>query len=366
MKINNVLRRFRPAVLFLLFSFSFSVFAVEKAEESWKILQKAQQYYDNNDFSYAMRYTQDALSSRKKESEYANSILTAALNPYQVRRVGDDINEVLNILSERQDYEAIDIINDCIDKLGIHFFHSSIKELKEYVIKRTDYPEAYFLLGKIYKIEGEFDLALNYLEKARATAALLEVPSEEIDILYLMADIAEYTNDINRQEKALILIAQNDGDYRNDTLKTAILRTSKSTKEDNSSRFFKLYRVDAIQTVNAYFKLSDIYNKNKKIQEAYLTNMYGVLICFTHLNSLLEERESEYTFTDLRGFFKELSRYPDMIAWCNENGFWQGFYNIGTYGEKLGFTRFPQDIMLQLSKYCPEEYWKNAAAEKLR
>lgn len=345
--------------------FSFNIYAAEKSEESWKILQKAQQYFDKNDFSSAMRYTQDALAARKKESEYANSILTAALTPYQVRRVGDGINEVLSILTERQDYEAISIINNCIDKLGIQYFHSSIKELKAYVLQRTDYPEAYFLLGKIYKIEGEFDLALNYLEKARSTASLLDVPSQEIDILYLIADIAEYKNDIVLEEKALILIAQNDGDYKNETLKTAILRTSKSVKEDNSSRFFKLYRVDAIQTVNAYFKLSDIYSKNKKIQEAYLTNMYGVLICFTHLNSLLEERESEYSFTDLKGFFSELKRYPDMINWCNENGFWRGFYNICIYGEKAGFTRFPQDIILELSKYCPEEYWKSAAQEKL-
>lgn len=331
-------------------------------KESWQIFQNAQQEYDIGNYSSSMRLAQDAVSKRKEESQNNLRILTNSLTPYQVRKVGDLIPDVVSVLTERQEYDSLKIINKYISLFGSDFFNNSIKELTEYIKKCQEYPEAYYLIAKIYHIEGEYDMALSFLEKARSSSDILEIPAEENDILYLMSLIAEYKGDIPTQEKALLLIAKNNGDFNNETLKKAIIRTSKSVKEDNSSRIFKLYRIDAVGCVNSYNKLCKIYFDNNKYEEAYLANMYSVIIQFTHLNSLLEERESEYQYFELKDFFRKLSRYPDMINWCNETGFWENMYNIYVIGYKCGYERFPKDIIEVIRNYCPEKYWKDAAA----
>lgn len=334
-------------------------------EGSWKILQKAQAAFDRADYSKSMALVTDCLSQRTREVEYIDFVLSNSLKPYQVRRAGDAIDDVLTVLSERQEYETIEIINKWVDIFGKDFFNDSIKQLKSFLLTRIDYPEAYFLIARIYKIEGEFDMAQTYLEKARKAQNLLEIPSQIIEIMYEMADIAEYKGDFETHEKSLLIIAKTNGRFDDQSLKNAILRTSKSTKDDNSSRFFSLYRIDSITTLKAYSKLSEYYADAKDFNQAYLTNAYAVLIAFTHINSILEERESDYSYKDLPSFFKEIARYPDISNWCNENNIWQGFYNLYDYGIKSKFVRFPVCIAQVLSEFCPNSYFKSAAKAQI-
>ena len=344
----------------------FSAFAQHPqnpGNESWKMYQKAQSLFDHKNYGSSIKAAGDCLAQRKKEVEYIDYVLANALKPYPVRKVGDDIEEVLKVLKERDEYESIEIIEKYINEKGTDYFKNSISNLTEYLHKRIDYPEVYFLIAKIYRLEGEFDMALTYLEKARTSAFLLEIPSQLTDILYEMASIAESKNDVSKQEKYLELIANNDGRYSDDLLKSALLRTSRSTKENNSSRFFSLYRIEAVQTVNAYYSLSRIYENAKQSEKAYISNLYAVLISFTHINSILEERESDYRYEDLSEFFDEVKKYPDIMKWCNENHFFEGFYRIYSLGLKNKCTRFPVDIVNVLAKSCPEQYWKNAAIE---
>lgn len=336
-----------------------------KENESWQILQKAQSAFDRQDFGLSLKYLQNCLEQRKKEIIWKTYVLNNALKPYQVRKEGDYIDDVLNVLKEREEYEAIEIIENLCTKKGKEFFSGSAKKIVEYIEKTSDYPEAYFLIGKIYKLEGEFNLALEYFEKARASSSLLEIPAQKISILYEIADIAENTKDVPTQEKALILIVQDDGYYQNETVKKALLRSAKVINEDYSSKFFTLYRIDAISTVKAYFDLSKIYSSAGKYKDAFITNLYSVLISFTHINSILEERESEYTYTDLKSFFDEISRYPDILKWCNDNKFWESFFNIYEYGIRSDAPRFGKDILSAMSKDCPDSYWKKAAEEKI-
>lgn len=351
-------------ILFVGFSLFSDNMRSDGSQESWLVLKKAQQEFDLNNYAMAMKLAQDSISLRKKEIQYADNILQSALNPYQVRKAGDYIEDVLKILDERQEYEVYSIIKRITEQKGIEFFEGSISKLTEYLKKRVNYPEAFFLIAKIYKLEGEYNIALDYLNKACLSSDSLEIPSQKADILYEMAEIAEFIDDTRMQEKSLLLIA-NDGKFNDSTLKNALLRTSKSEKEDNSSRFFSLYRIDAVNTIKAYFKLSAFYAENKEYQDSYLTNLYGVLISFTHINSILEERDSDYSYKSLETFFSKLSLYPDIMKWCNDIGFWKGFYDIYELGRKNNFVRFPNDILNNLAKFCPEEYWQKAAEQKL-
>ena len=92
---------------------SLFIFAMENnfSKESWQYLMNAEREFDKKNYSLSMRLAQDAVSKRIEESETNFTILTNAITPYQVRKVGDNINDVLDILKERQEYDAIKIIN---------------------------------------------------------------------------------------------------------------------------------------------------------------------------------------------------------------------------------------------------------------
>ena len=142
---------------------SIFIFALENnsSKESWQYLMTAEREFDKKNYSLSMRLAQDAVSKRIEESETNLTILTNALTPYQVRKVGDNINDVLDILKERQEYDAIKVIDIYTTKMGMEYFSSSIKKLSEYISKYREYPEAYFLIAKIYKFSVSVT-CLNY------------------------------------------------------------------------------------------------------------------------------------------------------------------------------------------------------------
>ena len=352
-------------LLFIILNCCLPLFSKDNNEiKSWKILQKAEQSFDTNYFADSIKYCNDAISARKKECEYSIEVLEKALKPYDVRKVGDFIPDVIKVLKERQEYKALEIINENIYYKGLDFFDQSITKLIQYIKTKSEYPEAYFLIAKIYEVEGEYNLALNYLDKVYEHSHLLEIPSMLNDVLYKKAEIGKYLNDIPIQEKSLLLIAKKTT-YKHKNLKNALIRTSRSIKENNSSKIFSLYRIDSIFALDAYYELSKIKYNFKQFKDAYLFNLYAVLISFTHINSILQDRDSDYEYTTLENFFYQISKYDDILEWCNSKNFWKGLCDIYDLGLLNGFRRFPIDLITVLSKNCPDKYWKSVALEKL-
>lgn len=335
------------------------------SHESWRILMQAQNMYDRNNYSQANELALEALSNRKKEAQWYITTLENALRPYQVRKAGDNIDAVLDVLNDRQEYDAIKIIKFWCQKKTAQFFNNSISQLKEYLKKYESYPECFLLMGKIYKLEGEYVLADNYFQKAYMSHDLLEVPSVKSDILYEIADIASINKDFSRQEKSLILVVEGDGYYKDESLKNAVARTALRTKEGEASKFFKLYRLDNINSAKAYLILSQYYSEKNQKKEAFNNGAYCVLTMFTHLNSILEDRDPEYHFETLADFYSEMNRYPDIDEWCVVNNFYDSMFLLCEYSLVNGYKNFAVDILNCIKDNCCQNYWKNKAIEKL-
>ena len=171
---------------FLLLSF-FSLFAqvVPKkpvsSEYSWRILQDAQFAFDKGEFSRAMNLANKAKANRVAESDYEVYILDVALSPLAVRKAGEDFDAVLEVLKERDQNEAISIINRYLELYGEKFFQYSVHKMENWVEEKRVYPEADFLIGKIYRLEGEYKTAIDFYEKARLERAFLDIPDKVYD-----------------------------------------------------------------------------------------------------------------------------------------------------------------------------------------
>ncbi len=347
---------------------SFQVFAQHPQKpdthnSSWRLFQKAESEFAAGQYGKAISLCQDAKQIRRDESDWTDYVMRTALNAYQVRHVGDNIDAVISILKERENYDALDIIQSLIDKKSADFFDNSISRLHEYLIQLKDYPEADFLLAKIYRVEGEYEFAMNFLEEARIHSDILDIPDMKYDILYEMAEVADVQKKKDVYEKCLLLVVSNDGFYKDETLKKAFLRTINSHKSDSVDRFFMLYRVDAHNSIKAYLKLSDFYDDENKISESLLMDCYGVLASFTNILSILQERNPDYSYDTLEGFLKECRKWDDICQWCNMAGIWKGFFQ---FAKKCALSKaeyFSAGLFKLMAGFCPEEYWARASEE---
>ena len=171
-----------PFTLFLIFMMG-PLFALQNDSKkpSWKILEQAQFCFDSGNYGEALRLSNLALNMHKNEIDSEYNILDIAVSPAQVKHAGDEFVNVLSVLEERESKEAISIINKYLALHGKIFFNDDIKIMLDWLKKKNVYPEADFLVGKIYQIEGEYDTAYKFYTKALDEGDYLDIP-DEIDL----------------------------------------------------------------------------------------------------------------------------------------------------------------------------------------
>lgn len=336
------------------------------SEQSWRVLARAQVAFERGDYGEAIVLCGEARKSRIKELEWNRYVMQNTLSAPEIKRKGPLISDLIPVLKSREDFEALEIINAWVDRRGAAYFDDSLPKLFDYLKRLNEYPECDFLLAKIYRIEGEYDLAMQYLRNAREQSDLLDVPAQKYDIYYEAADLAKVTGDQKEWEGSLLLIVADDGLYKDDASKRAMVRTVQLKRKDLVDYFFMLHRYSAINSIKAYFELGQFYKGQKRPRDAWSMTANGVVCAFTWMLEILRDRNSEFSFKDLEGFFAECGRYEDVMAWANKNGVWRGFYDMALSAVENGWINFGASLCQTLSESCPDSYWSAAAKKAAR
>ena len=331
----NLKKSILSGLFLLTISFSFTQVVPKKpefSEFSWRILQEAHFAYDKGEFAKAMNLANKAKANRVSESEYEVYILDVALSPLAVRRAGENFDAVLEVLKERDQIEAISIIKHYLELYGAKFFDYSVHKMEDWVKAKRVYPEADFLIGKIYRLEGEYKTAVDFYEKARLSSDFLDIPDQLYDILYEMADLMRHQNENEKYKQALLLILDNDPNYKDTVLRRAMLKIIDANKASNVDRFFDLFRVSSAKTINALYNISVIFEEDGESENSLFTSALGTIESFSHILSSISGRDANYEFTTLALFLKKISEYEDICQWCEQNHFWD---NLIAYCKKV-------------------------------
>lgn len=353
--------------IFLLLSFSslfaeadYNVFCRDK-----KTLNSAQIAFENHNYGEALKLAEEAKLIRRERNRYEISLLENSFKPAEVKYAGDSIADTLKVLEDRQDYDAIEII-DWYSKIVRNFdFDDSKNKFLEYLKGISQYPEADYLIGRIYRKEGEYQLAVKYFKQSLENSTNLDNYNDRYDILYELADISFTLKDYQQYEKDLLLILAQDTTFQNKTLINAMKNTISSNKKDCLEKFFLMYRNDNANTLNAYYKISEYY-RNNDINKALDTSLIGVITAFTKINSVIQKRNPEYTYKNINSFFIELMNYPDIIEWGIDNDVWRSFYNLAEDAYNTHYLTFSIELFKLLEKNAPEEYWSEKSAYFLK
>ena len=349
----------------LLLSFSLFAQVVPKkpvsSEFSWRILQDAQFAYDKGEFSKAMNLANKAKANRVAESDYEVYILDVALSPLAVRRAGENFDSVLEVLKERDQTEAISIINRYLSLYGEKFFQYSVHKMEDWVEAKRVYPEADFLIGKIYRLEGEYKTAIDFYEKARLESSFLDIPDQIFDILYEMADLMLHQHENEKYKQALLLILDNDSNFKDNVLRRAMLKIIDADKASNVDRFFDLFRSSSPKTLNALYNISVIFEEEGEVENSLFASALGTIESFGHILDSISGRDANFEFKSLAVFLNKIGEYEDISLWCEQNHFWDNLIAFCKKVAARGDIIYANATLEVIAENSPDPYTRAAA-----
>ena len=363
----NYINKHKIFRLFFLSVVSLSLFAQilerpDYVKNENRIFFEAQEEFDRHNYGNSLSLLEQAKKVRRNKIAWEVYTLENSLKPAEVKRVGNNLNDILRVLKDRQDYDAIEIINRYSDFYGLETFNYSAVNLLEFIRGRSHFPEADYLLGQIYKIEGEYEIAKHLFLQAYEWRSILDVPEMTFDILYSLSDISLTMKEYDKYEEFLVAIVSSDRFYNDKALLRSVIRTLRSTDPNVMERFFKMYRTDNYKVMSAYFFLSEFYQQRRENKRSLDVAALGVLTAVSKIYSALSKRNPEFSYTDLSNFLDEASQYEDIVFWGQTTGVWKGFNDFAENAYNNGCEIFAINLYKTLKDHSPEYYWKTDAA----
>lgn len=339
-----------------------TVFCVDFSEQSWRILEQAQVQFDSGNYGEALRLADKASSLRRTEAYEEYTAIDTAISSAEVKRAGDNIDNVVPVLKRRDQKTAVDIIEKYLSLFGKSRYDGNIHNLLEWIKNKAVYPEADYLVGKIYQLEGEYKTALSFYTKAYSERDYLDVGDSQYEILYSMAFLSKLTNDEDSAEKMLLLILDNDDAFKNNLLKSSMLRTVRADRAENVDRFFLLYRASSKFSLRALHELGLLYSARNDKENAMFCFALGSVEAMTHVIDVIKDRESSFQYTSLSAFLSECGKHEDILRWADQNSVWEMMYLFADSASSDGFKKFSSEFFSVMSSSMPDRYFKEMSA----
>jgi len=268
-----------------------SSYPVTPGNEAWRQLEQAETAFENGDLSKALVLAENARKIRRITSEWSENKLIAAYKPIIVQNQGTDLAVLRKIFLERENKNAIEIIDYSLTLHSAQYYDSNIKNVIDFWHDSANYPEADVITAAVYRQEGEYDLSRQYLENAWKYRDILDIPEQKYDILYDLAETAFSLNNNDLYEKSLLLILADDKDFsgmdqNKNRLSNGFVRSIK--KGMSSDKLFLLYRHDSHFSLSALFKLAEYYQSVNQNDKALECSAFGCLTAATAMNNTLK------------------------------------------------------------------------------
>ena len=169
------MKRFsKPLVLLALFLagemlplFSQSSLVVRKptGDDYWYILKEAQDAYDFGNYGNCIALAEKAKAKRKEQIKWEQYTLDQSQRLVIIRNAGDELKNVTKAMEDAKQKNALAIVNQYLETYGSGKFKGSFSALLKFINQNNSYPEADYLIGRVYKLEGEASLATVYLKR---------------------------------------------------------------------------------------------------------------------------------------------------------------------------------------------------------
>ncbi len=356
-------------VLATLLFVVFPCFSQATNLDSWRLLDQAQRQYELGNISQSFKLAQTAKELRTSEVQKKLDTLQSAIIPLAVQNAGDNVTAVRNLLIDRMETSAVAVIDEQLLFYSDFFDSSSISSLYDHLAGQRLYPEAEYLLGKLFVQEGEYRTALNYYLEAYSHSGALDIPDVKTDILYDIAYLSNLVGDQNQMEEALLTVMQGNPDFvgsDGDTPYVDIaMNYAKKGEGVDAQKFFLLYRSGYYRSINASVQLASFYDQSGYPEQAFRMACLSSLGVFTRIYSVLTQRSQKFSFTTLDAFFADAVKHSDIVEWLKNNDGWKGFELFAKYASFYGNQALSLDLYNALAQYSKDSRIKESSKRVL-
>jgi tetratricopeptide (TPR) repeat protein len=310
-------------------------------EQPWRLMERANIAFERGEFGAAVRLAEEAKRNKNREYAWYASILSTEMNSSALQETGDQIDAALRAMEDRQARNAVEILAYFTSLNGQDYFHNSVAAIISHISTMFVLPEADTLIGDVYMIEGEAELAKSYYLKAWEHAYALDIPDSKYDILYKLARLAEMQDDDELFEQSLLLILAADplysqgGGQISSYLRSIIQSINRGYSAD---RIFLMYRASTYRSLDALIQLAPFYQRTGDNEKFLATSILAALTAFTRLYEIHLERDLDFTYTTLEDFFTRCGRHRDIQEWIANHKVWESFLTFAdavlTTGQK--------------------------------
>lgn len=304
------------------------------------LLRHARIFLRDEKVSEALRDAEKAKLERKKRIESEIAFLEKTFRSARIKRLNGDFRNVISTLEEMENVDALSLISFYMAGEDVSAFHNSTNIFLSYIKTRETFPEADFIIGKIYSLEGEFSLAKKYFLSAWNSANALDVEAEEIDILYELANLSELENDLTNYEKYLLLIVRKSALFADAHFKQIILVSLKNKNADTMEKFFTLYRSDESALLKSFDDLSRFYEMKGENEKAIFSSALSALVIFTKLYDVEKSTNLEFSYENFKTLWNASLAKEEVRNWINANEAEKKLLHFASLLEKYGNENF--------------------------
>lgn len=209
-------------------------------------------------------------------------------------------------------------------------FSETLTLLKRVQAEYGEKPEAVFLTGQVYEIEGEYRIAQKYYERALELSKQFYVLEDKYQVLYRLAHMYLAEKRYKDYERTLNEILRSHPETRSERFEKFRTSLSKLVTTDGFNAALQLYRLKNDFSTRANRELGIFYCRTRRSDKAIL---HLTLSQIGILSTLIEEIkfiDPGYQFKDLKELLSLAVARPYLKGYLNESGAWEGFYYLAS------------------------------------
>ena len=340
-------------ILLILFFTAVPVFSQTGQQPWWLTLEQGKQSFRRGQYGDALMLFEDARRSRRAMYEQMERDLINLLSVSEVRRMGDSLDWVVRFANERHYLAAAAALNELFHRVPRASLNNSAAAALTALGRLRDYPEAEYWIGEVYRVEGEFPLALLQYRRAYEMRTLSNDPGFGTALLYKKAEILLIRQEYKEMERILLSIINeldtlwidaNQAEisriqvtgtpepylpvpYAHASASFAVQALTRILENNDAVGFLQFYRYNNRIVEPAHRRLGFFYAQTGR-PGAQQHLMFAFLIQNSIIIEEIIKRQFDFRFNNFPQLAAEIRRNPVLLSYVQEVEYFKTIYYL--------------------------------------
>jgi tetratricopeptide (TPR) repeat protein len=332
----------------------------------WYTLERGKEYFQGGDYGDALIAFEEARDQRREMYTRMEQSLIDLLSIPEVRRLGNSLARVEMYISERNQLNAQAALAELYYRVPKDSLQDSAQTALTTIGGFKDFPDAEYWIGEVYRVEGEYGIALKQYQKAYDQRDLLQNPGFEVEILYKMAAIHRMIQEYNEMEELYQEILTRDtlwSENASSYTRTAMMRT---LVNNGVNRFLTLYRYNNQPMERAHRELGFYYLASGRHNRAVEHLLFSFLIQTTVIIEEIIRNQYDFTFSALEPMINETRRNNRLLDYIDEVEYYKTIFYLGSSLYGSGSLSAARELWTFLSRSSTVSgEWRARAGDQL-